>query len=102
MNPFKGFFRQEAKWCFAGLSSSFPDLELEDNNLAHPRYCNADLGPGCKVFHVPSTDPSQGKEVPVVAEAPESSGIGEGLKDQVLVFKYRDKIHAVNHVSQAH
>ncbi|KAK1763308.1 Rieske domain-protein [Phialemonium atrogriseum] len=97
MNPFRALFRSQAEWFSVGLASSFPDLGLDDNNLSQPRVCDSGLKPGCKVFHVPRTDISQRTEVPIAADALESSDIGGDLKDQVLVFQYRGKFHAIDH-----
>lgn len=38
--------------------------------------------------------------MPIAADALEPSDIGGDLKDQVLVFQYRGKFHAIDHVSQ--
>lgn len=101
MNPFRGFFQPEAKWFSVGLTSSFPDLGLDDDDLSKSRICNAGLKPGCKVFHIPRTDGSQKMtEVLISADELESSEIGGSLKDQVMVFQYHGKFHAVDHVSQ--
>ncbi|KAF7560255.1 hypothetical protein G7046_g3886 [Stylonectria norvegica] len=91
MNFFSAFSRPEAKWFPVGLTSSFPDRSSEDET--------PNLKAGCKVFHVPRTNPSQGVEVLLEANASESLVPEEELKDQVLVFQYRGKFHAVDHVS---
>jgi hypothetical protein len=64
--------------------------------------CNDELKPGCKVFHVPKTEPSQGTEVPVDSDSDELSEAKMDLTNQVLVFQYRGKIHAIDHVSVAY
>lgn len=85
MWPFRGATRPDADWFCAGLSSSFPDL------VAQPLLCGGDAAPGCKVFHVPQDKPSEGAEVPV-------DDVGVDLRDQVLVFRFRGKFHAIEHV----
>lgn len=68
--------------------------------LAGARPCNGDdaARAGCKVFHVPKDDSSAATEVLVHnSDAPPEVG---GLRDQVLVFQYKAKFHAINHVSR--
>lgn len=97
MNWFQSPSRSGDAWFSVGLASSFPDIGLDevDGDLSQPRPCNAEDKPGCKVFHVPETNSSQRTEVSVT----EGEISDEALKDQVLVFQYRGKFHAVDHVS---
>jgi len=86
--------------------------------LSVPRSCgDGGKRPGCKVFHVPRTDSSLRTEVGVAVLADDGNGKGKrvrdgkdgdgddgkemqrDLTDQVLVFRYRGKFHAVDHVS---
>jgi hypothetical protein len=81
---------------------------------------NGQALPGCRVFHVPKADSSRAVEVPLDAGEPrddddgedEAEGDGGGgandaakaararrLEDEVLVFRYKGKFHAVDHVS---
>jgi hypothetical protein len=85
-------------WFSVGLASSFPDIGLDevDGDLSQPRPCNSRDKPGCKIFHVPAANSSQRTEVSVTEGETSSE---EELKDQVLVFQYRGKFHAVDHVS---
>ena len=73
---------------------------MDDGNFSEPRICNAEPSPGCKVFHISRADGSQGSEVPLAADLLESHEVEGHLKDQVLVFQYRGKFHAIDHVSQ--
>lgn len=99
--PLPGRARGGDAWFPAGLASSFPDVTAEDSgNLAEPRPCGAAAqtgAAGCRVFHVPRRDGSGAAEVELGQLEPPEAG---GLKDQVLVFRYRGKFHAVNHVSR--
>lgn len=94
-NPFTAPSRSGTEWFSVGPSSSFPDLG-DDGALSQPKPCGADVKPGCKVFHVPKENSTQRTEIPVTTEHdPETAG---DLTDQVLVFRFRGKIHAVDHV----
>lgn len=84
-------------WFRVGLASSFPNITSEDeDNIAHARPCGSEsvTTPGCKVFYVPKDDSSQAKEVKLDdSGTPSEPG---SLRDQVLVFQYRGKFHAIN------
>lgn len=86
-------------WFPVGLASSFPDITSADGmRVGDLRVCAKTGGslPGGKVFHVPKDDSSKASEVTVdEAAAPPETG---GLRDQVLVFQYKGKFHAINHV----
>ena len=85
-----------------GSVSSFPDIGEEDpRNLIQTRICDAKPRPGCKIFHIPKDAPSQAAEVEVPLDIIESPSHGEELTDQVLVFQYKGKVHAVDHVSSS-
>ncbi|KAK4112512.1 hypothetical protein N656DRAFT_92979 [Canariomyces notabilis] len=92
LNPFRARTHPGTEWFSVGLASSFPDVGSDESQ---PQLCGnqgADGKPGCKVFHVPQTDVSQRAEVEIPAE----EGT-QDLTDQVLVFQYRGKFHAVDH-----
>ncbi|CAK7270398.1 hypothetical protein SEPCBS119000_004071 [Sporothrix epigloea] len=96
--------RGNAAWFNAGLASSYPDIQPMDADasiaevVSTPRTCgSATPVPGCKVFHIKEDafGAVTAAEVPV-----EDIAQGDGtdtLKDQVLVFQYRQKFHAVDH-----
>ncbi|KAI1826491.1 hypothetical protein F4861DRAFT_537069 [Xylaria intraflava] len=81
-------------WFFAGLTSSFPNVtESGADVLYEPRPCtNGGFVPGCKVFRAPS-ESSQAEQIEGDAMTSHS---GAALQDQILVFQYRGKIHAVD------
>ncbi len=89
--------RKGDAWFFAGLTSSFPNLaESGAGVLDEPRLCgNGASVPGCKVFHVPSSDSSQAHQIEGDAKTSHSDA---SLQDEVLIFQYRGKIHAVDNV----
>jgi hypothetical protein len=95
-NPFRAPSRGGADWFSAGVTSSFPDVGLDENE---PRLCGNhgenNTQPGCKVFHVPKTDTSQRTEVEIPPD-----DVAQNFTDQVLVFQYRGKFHAIDHVGQ--
>ncbi len=97
--------RASQAWFPAGLASSYPDIDpsTDPDNLtaiSDARPCGADKNtsvPGCKVFSVPNGDVTSASEVPI-SEGGDGDG-RPGLKDQVMVFRYRGRFHAVDHVS---
>lgn len=100
-----------AGWTFVGRTSEFPDVDgLDENNLAEKRPCRGGHGdvnevPGCKVFRIPRTvtgPPVEDGDASIEEIAPEDAGAPEhmkGMRDQVLVFRYKGKFHAVDNVS---
>lgn len=92
------------EWFFAGLASSFPDIT--DSNkpyfkLAWPQPCRpSTVGtetPGCRVFHPRKTTaegPARVEEIDVELAVGQDAWI---MKEQVLVFQYRGRFHAVDH-----
>ncbi|KAL6872125.1 hypothetical protein J3F83DRAFT_733887 [Trichoderma novae-zelandiae] len=87
-----------AQWFSVGLTSSFPDLGYDEDNLAKYRACGGpDLKPGCKVFQVPRDDSLQRAEIDIREDGTLQRSEMKGLKDQVLVFQYKGKFHAVDH-----
>lgn len=99
MNYFWPPTRPDAQWVLVGPLAHFPDVADDDGNLIQPRACDAQRLPGCRIMVVPKTDPAQASEILIPAGAVTSPTEGEDLTDQVVVFRYRDKVHAVDHVS---
>lgn len=85
MEPFAAAPRPGADWFCVGRASAFPNL------VSQPLLCEGEATPGCKVFHIPQGNPSEGTEVPI-------DDVGVDLKDQVLVFQFQGKFHAIEHV----
>lgn len=91
--------RPEKTWMSVGPLSAFPDIASEDErNLIQTRLCDSTARPGCKIFHIPKETPTQGTEVEVPLDIIEFPSHGVELTDQVLLFKYNGKMHAVDHV----
>ncbi|KAH6677839.1 rieske domain-containing protein [Plectosphaerella plurivora] len=98
-NIFGGFGRKDAGWFSVGLASTFPNLGDDANDVLHKRPCGGPDGEvkrGCKVFQSPP-DTAQGDEVPVPDDDTDFFPTENDLADQVLVFQYRGKFHAVDH-----
>ncbi|KAJ6786583.1 hypothetical protein PWT90_11051 [Aphanocladium album] len=89
--------RPEAQWVPVGPLAKFPDVGADDGNLIQPRACDAEKLPGCRIVVVPKADPAKASGIAIPAGAVTSPSEGEDLKDQVVVFRYRDKVHAVDH-----
>jgi hypothetical protein len=81
MNPFRVFQTGEP-WQRVGLTSEFPEISNDTEACA--------ITQSCKAFRIPKT---KGEEV-VEADI----DLPGDLKDQVLVFKYKGKVHAIDHV----
>ncbi|KAI1130435.1 hypothetical protein F5Y10DRAFT_235660 [Nemania abortiva] len=93
--PFVAPSRTGDAWFFAGLTSSFPNLIESGVDVLHePRLCgDGESVPGCKVFQIPSGDVSQARQV----EGEEMTLYnGVALQDQVLIFQYKGRFHAVD------
>ncbi|KAA8648837.1 hypothetical protein EYZ11_006911 [Aspergillus tanneri] len=86
MNPFIPLSRADAAWYLVGLASAFPDLSLDNDD--------SQIMPGCKAFSIPNTYGPQNLKAPVETDIDLP---GRDLKDQVLVFKYKGKFHAIDH-----
>ncbi|KAI2621100.1 hypothetical protein GGR54DRAFT_600222 [Hypoxylon sp. NC1633] len=93
-SPFAAPSRKGNAWFCVGLASSFLDITGSDGtSLAENRtHKDGNSAPGCKVFHVPAADSSEAWQV----EGDSISHFEGGLGDQVLVFKYKGKVHAIN------
>ncbi len=102
MSLFWSSSRAAAKWLPAGPISDFPDVGTDDGNVIQSRRCDEKMQPGCKIFHVPKADVTQMSEVIIPAHTTQSPSSGAELQDQVVVFRYKGKIHAVDHVSGQH
>ncbi|ODM23802.1 hypothetical protein SI65_01391 [Aspergillus cristatus] len=73
-----------AAWHSVGLASALPDLSLDNDDCQ--------ITQACKAFTIPKTAGPQDAPVEADINLP-----GEDLKDQVLVFKYKGKVHAIDH-----
>ncbi|RJE24024.1 hypothetical protein PHISCL_03618 [Aspergillus sclerotialis] len=81
-NPFRKPARSGG-WHLVGLESTFPDIALDNGT-------DCQVTTSCKAFNIPKTNSP---------ENPPQVDLGQtgDLKDQVLVFKYKGNIHAIDH-----
>lgn len=86
-------------WLYAGPASSFPNIEPADSTktkktkIASTAATDADLVPPCKVLQLATDSQSQ----PQIFTPKEAQSFAGALDSQVLVFRYQNKLHAVNH-----
>ncbi|KAI0025322.1 hypothetical protein F4780DRAFT_322649 [Xylariomycetidae sp. FL0641] len=94
--PFIAPSRAGDAWFCVGPISSFPDItDSGAESLYEPKPCQREdsSAPGCKVFHVPPKDSSQAQQI----EGEDMiTHDGAALQDQVLVFRYKGKVHAID------
>jgi hypothetical protein len=97
-NPYIAPSRAKDAWFLVGLKNSFPNIIASGSTVLADRLpCNDSVAPGCKVFHVPRTDSSQAVEANLEDAA---ITLSDELREQVMVFQYQGKFHAVDHVSR--
>ncbi|KAI0158659.1 hypothetical protein BJ166DRAFT_308570 [Pestalotiopsis sp. NC0098] len=96
--------RRGDAWFSVGLASSFPNItESGSETVADARPCGGSqhsgeeksAAPGCKVFQVPKDDSSLAGQVDP-SNVEEAAFTAQDLRDQVLVFQYKGKFHAIN------
>lgn len=90
-------------WFSVGPASSYVNVTASDDlALAENRTCSrgGNVRPGCKVFLVPEADGS--KAVMELSPDPKDQ-VDASLRkgEQVLVFQYNNKFHAIDNVSSA-
>jgi nitrite reductase/ring-hydroxylating ferredoxin subunit len=80
------------EWLYAGLSSSLPNIEPSSAPKTKIAKSSnpADGPPPCTILQLSDSQPPR-QVTP--AEAQETIG----FEPQVLVFRYRNKLHAINH-----
>lgn len=96
------FSMPQAQWYSVGHISTFPDIGFDEEDFSQSRLCNNTLKPGCKVFQLVSQEGDANTKSMVPIEALDSGEINKNFNDQVLVFQYRGKIHAIDHVCYSH
>lgn len=80
-------------WFYTGLASSYPDITNSDSVALSSRIqCGDAALLGCKVFHVPPNDSSAAAELDI------DEAVAAKLDNQVLIFQFRNKFYAVDHV----
>lgn len=97
--------RPSNTWFYAGLTSDFIDIQPPDadasvtKTIADTTPCTgADSVNGCKVFHVSEDYGPTGPRVIEKKAGDANPDALSTLKGEVLVFQYKGKFHAVDHV----
>ncbi|KXJ89600.1 Mur ligase [Microdochium bolleyi] len=92
--PFSVPSRAAAAWFHVGSTSSFPNIS--ESGATTLATCTQDgHGPPCKVFEISPPDAPR-PNVMTEVEDPQEASLAGALQDQVLVFRYRGKFHAVD------
>ncbi|KAL2829446.1 hypothetical protein BDW59DRAFT_170482 [Aspergillus cavernicola] len=81
MNPFIRSSQADGAWYRVGLTSELPDISPDNDGCL--------ITSSCKAFKIPKLDGERVFEMDI--------DLPGDLKDQVLVFKYKGKVHAVDH-----
>lgn len=93
-NPFSPSSRASNAWFCAGSAALYPDID-DTTRVSEQRACNGEHIPGCRVFHVPREDGLKAREIAIDDWKDPQAG---DAKDQVMVFQYKSKFIAINHV----
>jgi hypothetical protein len=96
-NPFRPSARAGGAWFSAGLASSYPDVD-DSTRVGEQRLCRDKYTPGCRIYHVPKEDSSKAVQLSIDDWKDPDNG---DSKDQVMVFQYKGKFVAINHVRPA-
>ncbi|KAL4861412.1 hypothetical protein BDV12DRAFT_204035 [Aspergillus spectabilis] len=80
MIPFFRNSREDASWHRIGLASELPDISPDTD---------CQVTTQCKAFKIPTTNTE--------SPTPTNIDLPGDLKDQVLVFKYKGSLHAIDH-----
>lgn len=68
--------------------------------LSQMRPCDGGFKPGCRAFVVPDPGEMTSLEGLEEADLDEASAPDADLKRQVLIFRRKDRFHAIDHVSR--
>jgi nitrite reductase/ring-hydroxylating ferredoxin subunit len=88
MNWFRAPSGQD--WFSVGRTSTFPNIGMDENT--------EDFKKVCKAFHVPPGDSSKAAEIGRPGASYDDVGEEGKLHEQVIVFRYKGKFHAIDHV----
>ncbi|SMY25104.1 unnamed protein product [Zymoseptoria tritici ST99CH_1A5] len=78
-------------WLYAGPSSSIPDLSTSTSPTSDTKFLSADSStpPPCLILSLAASPPA--------ALKPSAASLTIASEPQLLVFRYRSKIHAIDH-----
>lgn len=77
-------------WFSVGRTSTFPNIGVDEDTQ--------DLKQLCKAFHVPPGDSSKATQIREPSASCDADGEEGKLHEQVIVFRYKGKFHAIDHV----
>jgi hypothetical protein len=84
-------------WVNAGLTSSYPNIDDTSRiGEQRPSSCEGPFIPGCRIFHVPQNSTASARELAIDDWKEDDAG---DTRDQVMIFQYKGKFMAVDHVS---
>lgn len=84
-----------ARWIFAGSASAFPNIDLLDSNVRlSDSFPEPTRGASSMCGILQRSD---SHSIPATLLTPADAAATVGLKQQVLIFQYRGKFHAVDH-----
>lgn len=95
VNAFSPPARAGNAWFNVGTASSYPDID-DTTRIGERRSCQGITIPGCRIFHIPRNEGAQALEIAI--DDWKDADVGDA-KDQVMVFQYKGKFCAVDHVS---
>jgi hypothetical protein len=100
--PFQAPSRRGEAWFLVGLTTSFPDILESGVTLSEPQLCgNESATPQCKVFVAPDSHHDPRAPIQIFDDAMGRVDAALRRDEQVLVFRYRGKFHAISHVRAA-
>jgi hypothetical protein len=97
VNAFSPPSRVGNAWFNAGLTSSYPNIDDTSRiGEQRPSSCEGPFIPGCRIFHIPQDSTTSARELAIDDWKDNDAG---DTKDQVMIFQYKGKFIAVDHVS---
>lgn len=86
-------------WIYTGLASAIPNIEPDSakvrTKITLPGSSDGPDLPPCKIYRPPSPD-SDATSCTELSLSESQTSIG--LEPQVMVFRYRNKLHAIDHI----
>jgi hypothetical protein len=99
--PFPSSSQRGDTWFAVGLTTSFPNITKSGSvTLSDHQPCSGDdpPTPGCKVFFAPDTSDDNKVVTQLSNDAKDQVNASLRRGEQVLVFQYEGKFHAIDNV----